>query len=175
MGQSTAITYEQTRVEGDPDIYMELSIAPGFYEDRPVGAQAGWTNIRTFVGIPSTVLNLANINSSLDLSTLSAYEVTPKAGGPAGSDILTSDTIWRTSVDSFFDVFLANIPPEESNPNFEALLVADVVMQENPGEPGEPPVPLGTFWNINPQSPEPATLFLLALGGAAVMLRKRKA
>jgi len=165
VGASTAITYEQTRVVGDPELYMELNIAPGFFAD-PLnsGHEPGWTEIRTFVNIPADLLNLPDINSSLDLSTLAAYEVTPKLGGPLGPDILPTDVIFANSDSSPTDIFLANIDPAFSNNNYEALLVATVLNQ---------PTVIGQFWNLNPQSPEPASMFLLAVGGVA-LLRRRK-
>ncbi|MHC4562977.1 MAG: PEP-CTERM sorting domain-containing protein [Planctomycetota bacterium] len=165
VGASTAITYEQTRVEDDPDLYMELSIAPGFFDDPlNAGHEAAWTNIRTFVNLPADLLDLPDINSDLDLSTLAAYEVTPKEGGPLGPDILPSTVILANLDSTPVDIFLANIPPEFSNENYEALLVAEVLNQ---------PTMIGTFWNINPQSPEPATLALLGIGGVALLRRRR--
>ena len=135
--------------------------------------RSGWKNIRTFVNIPAAELDLADLNSGLDLSALSAYEVTPKDGGAGGTDILPGDYIWRTSVDSFFDVFLANIPQEKSNNNYEALLVAEV-WEQAPGQSAvPPPTQLGTFWNLNPQSPEPATVLVLVLGLVPMLFLKR--
>lgn len=171
VGPSTPVTYERTRVVGDPDLFMELNIAPGFFSDPDnVGKEAGWRNIRCFVNLPADSLGLADINSSLDLdnfllsdgSLLGDHEVTPIIDGVAytGGDILMND-------DSIKDVFLASIPPEKSNENFEALLFAEVIAT------GSAPIPTGAFWNLNPQSPEPATLLLLALG-SSVVLRKRK-
>lgn len=166
VGASTAITYELTRVEGDPDLYMELNIAPGFFEDPlNAGHEAGWTEIRTFVNLPADLLDLPDINSSLDLSLLAPYEVTPKLGGPAGPDILPSTVILANLDSSPTDIFLANIPPEFSNENYEALLVATVLNQ---------PTVIGQFWNLNPQSPEPASMLLLSVGGAALLRRRRK-
>ncbi len=166
VGASTAITYEQTRIVGDPQVFMELSIAPGFFEDPlNAGHEAAWTEIRTFVNIPADLLDLPDLNTSLDLSTLAAFEVTPRLGGPAGPIINTSDVIVAPSDSSFVDIFLADIDPAFSNENYEALLVATVMNQ---------PTVIGQFWNLNPQSPEPATMFLMGVGGAALLRRRRR-
>lgn len=162
IGLSTAITYERTRIENDPELHMELSIAPGFFEDH-YGHEAGWTNIRTFANIPADMLGLADLNKNLNLANLAAYQVTPRRLD--GSEILPTDRIWMNNPDSFFDVFLAQLLPHQVSPNYEALLVADVLMASDP-------VALGTFWNLNPQSPEPATLGLLLLGGLALFRRR---
>jgi len=170
VGPSTPVTYERTRVVGDPAIYMELSMGQGFFTDPAnSGREAGWTNIRTFVNLPATLLNLPDIGSSLNLSTLSQYEVFPRLGGPTGNVIQPSDIIYAPIGDplAFADIYLSNIDPEFSNSNYEALLVATVVAT------GSPPIPTGAFWNLNPQSPEPATLLLLALGGLAAVRRRR--
>ena len=53
-----------------------------------------------------------------------------------------------------------------ASPDFEALLYAEVF------EPGRQGV-IGQFWNLNPQSPEPATLILLAVGSVFVIRRRR--
>lgn len=169
VGPSTPVTYERTRIVGDPAVFMELSFGAGFFLDpENAGREAGWTNIRTFVNIPADVLDLADLNSSLDLSTLAAYEVTPRAGGADGPVILPTDVFLMNNPgpDSFFDVFLADIDPEFANSGYEALLVAQVVAT------GSAPIPTGMFWNLNPQSPEPATVMLIALG--SLMIRKRR-
>jgi hypothetical protein len=165
VGASTAITYERTKIIFDPEVHMELMIAPGWYKEHSSG-EAGWTHIRTFVNIPADLLNLEDLNRTLDLDSLSAYEVFPRVGGPTGAPIGYGDTIYGVP-DSFFDVFLAQIDPKYAGPGYEALLHAEVVTVESP------PVPIGEFWNLNPQSPEPATLSLLALGALAIISRRR--
>ena len=145
---------------------MHLQVAPGWFEDPPSGeTEAGWTNIQTFVNIPATLLNLANINSTLDLSTLQSYKVEPRRGGPTGDSILPTDYIWMTEGTSFFDVYLASIDDAHASSDFESLLYAQVVM-------GDPTV-IGQFWNLNPQCPEPATLVLVGLGVAGLLARRR--
>lgn len=168
---STPITYEMTEIRGDPEVHMQLQIAPGFYEDQP-SHEAGWQNIRTFVNIPADLLGLEDLNADLDLDALSQYEVDPFIGQPGlgtSVDPILADTFYQSpntliEPDSFFDVFLAEIDPAYANENYEALLYAEVLNQ---------PTVVGSFWNLNPQSPEPTTLVLLGLGSLAMMRRRR--
>ena len=176
---STPVTYEMTEIRGDPEVHMHLTIAEGYYKDPDHPdypcQEAGWTNIRTFVNIPADALGLADLTRNLDLDTLVAIyggeEVMPHVGQPglpgnSGVPILTTDTIWNDpQPESFFDVFLAEIPPEYANENYEALLHAEVMNQG---------MVVGQFWNLNPQSPEPATMSLLVLGGIGLLIRRKK-
>ena len=169
---STPVTYELTEIRGDPEVHMHLTMGAGYFNDpnHPdyPNAEAGWTHIRTFVNIPADLLNLPDLTSDLDLSTLALFEVDPNHGVPglpgAGAAIGYDDIIWADP-DSFFDVFLAEIPPEYASPEYEALLVADVV---NQGQI------VGSFWNLNPQSPEPGTITMVALGTCLILRRRRK-
>jgi len=60
--------------------------------------------------------------------------------------------------------------PENVSPDFESLLIADVVVLDPDGNQTS----VGRFWNLNPQSPEPGTVTLLAVGACVAMLRRRK-
>ncbi len=180
VGASIPITYEKPEIRGnDPEIHMHLEIAPGFFEDpENSGLKAGWTEIRTFVNIPSDLLGLADLNVDLDLSELAEYEVIPEYGQPGlpghdGDVIEPGDVnLQGYPAESFFDVFLAQVPPEFASPLYESLLVSTVI--------GPDPDPLneniiyGQFWSLNPQSPEPATLGFLAFGSLPLLLRRRR-
>jgi len=169
---SIAISYELTEIrwlEYDPEVHMQLQIADGYFEARAPGAEAGWTGVRTFANIPASMLGLEDLNASLDLSTLAQFETTPQYGFPGmpghdGRVILKTDENYQYMPDSFFDVYVDTIPPELSSPAYESLLYAVVL---NAG------TPIGQFWNLNPQSPEPATLGLLSLGALALLRRRR--
>jgi len=170
VGNSLAMSYEITEVRtgSDPAIHFKLWMPPQYYADREEGAEAGWTNIRTFRNIPASLLDLADLTRDLDLTTLADYEVQPYVGeegypGQTTDTILTTEEFMLSDPDSFLDVFVDVVPPEYSNPNYESLLVAAA---RNQGQV------IGQFWNLNPQSPEPATLFLLATGG--LLLRRRR-
>ncbi|HUU60650.1 MAG TPA: PEP-CTERM sorting domain-containing protein, partial [Phycisphaerae bacterium] len=117
-------------------------------------------NVRTFSDIPADLLNLQDINESLDTSALLPFEAA------AYSEI--GPLPW--SIDSFFDVFVKLTIPENVSPDFESLLIADVVVLDPDGNQTS----VGRFWNLNPQSPEPGTVTLLAVGACVAMLRRRK-
>jgi hypothetical protein len=173
QGNALAISYEQTEIRptDSGEIHMQLIVAPGFYEDHPTGEKAGWTEIRTFRNIPADTLGLEDLNRDLDLSTLAAYAVTPYYGQPgvpgsSGIAILPGAQIMRGVADSFFDVYLDTVEEEFLGPEYESLLVATVLDNQM--------VPVGMFWNLNPQSPEPATLALMGLGAVATVVRRRR-
>ena len=179
VGASIPVTYELTEIRGDPEVHMHLEITPGFFEDPEYhGYEVGWTEMRTFVNLPEDLLGLEDLNPDLDLSTLAAYEVFPEYGQPGlpgttGVQILPGDVNYDDfPAESFFDVFLDVIPPEFSSPDYEALLVATVVGPDP--DPLNENIVYGQFWNLNPQSPEPATMLLLGVGGAALLRRRRK-
>ncbi len=152
IGTAQPVVYELTRVEPDPsgfggNIFMELETTNQFFLENP-GSQVELRNIRTFMDLPAGLLGLADINASLDLAALSMYET---AASPSQL-VLT---------DSFFDVFVgfsSNIGPQ-----WESLLVGDLYWND---------MWVGGFYNLNPQSPEPSTLALLAMG-ALLALRRR--
>ena len=160
VGPSIAISYELTEIRpaGSAEIHMQLNIAPGYYEDQP-GELGGWTGIRTFRNIPAGVLALADLNSALDLATLAAYEVTPQYGVPGvpggGADILLGDEI-LLGLGETLDVYLDTVDDAFIGPDYESLLYAEVLNQGSP---------IGQFWNLNPQSPEPGTMMMLVSAG----------
>lgn len=172
VGPSLAISYERTEIRPaqSGEIHMVLQIAPGYYDDpsNPAypAAEAGWTGIRTFRNIPADLLALGDLNRDLDLSALAAFEVTPRLGGPAGAFILPTDQFLFGEIppDSFFDVYLDTVPDAFLGPEYESLLVATVLNQG---------APIGMFWNLNPQSPEPVSGLML-LAGAALLLHRRR-
>ena len=175
VGNSIAISYELTeiRTANSGEIHMQLNIAPGFYEDQP-DEQGGWTKMRTFVNIPADELGLADLNETLDLDSLSAYEVTPQYGQPGvpgstDTDILLTDENLLGN-GQVFDVYLATVGDEFLGPAFESLLYAEVL---NAG------TPIGQFWNLNPQCPEPSTALMLFSAGLMGLIglgrRKRRA
>jgi hypothetical protein len=176
VGPSVPITYELTRIydpdpviPGNSEIHMLLQMSPGYYGDPGnTGTRVGWNNIRTFANIPAGMLGLENLNESLDLGTLLSYEVTPREGGPGGGII--TDPIW-IEPESFFDVYFDLLVPDDMlGPQFESLLVADVILDDGMG--GYTTV--GWFWNLNPQCPEPGTYALVGFGLAALVLRLRR-
>ena len=150
VGASIPVTYELTEIRGDPEIHMQLQMNKGYLDDlENPGLVAGWTEIRTFVNLPADLLGLEDINRDLVLSTRASYEVDPMYGNPGspgtdGTPILQSDQIIRDAshIDSFFDVYLAQILPEFSSPEYESLLVATVI-GTNPVDPEGDLIQLG--------------------------------
>ena len=168
QGLPLAISYELTEIRpmsSPAEVHMQLQMPKSFFDSHP-SEYAGWTNIRTFINIPATELNLADLNRTLNLDTLVAehggMEVTPREGGPLGAPITGPIMV---NAESFFDVYLGTIEEEYQGPQYESLLVATAL---------DPSVPIGMFWNLNPQSPEPATLALLGLGAVATLIRRRR-
>ena len=181
VGSSLPVTYELTeiRMNGVNEVHMQLQLGDMFFDDLANdGLVAGWTNIRTWVNIPATELDLPDINRLLNEGLITGDSVQPFIGVPGlpgtfGVPILPTDTFLYDDFppDSFFDVFLAEIPDAFRGPNYEALLIADVIVAPI-GDQANFTV-VGEFWNLNPQSPEPATMGLLAMGGLAVLRRRR--
>ena len=182
VGASLPVTYELTeiRMNGINEVHMQLQLGDMFFDDLGnAGLVAGWTNIRTFVSIPATDLDLPDINRLLDESLFAGFQVQPFLGQPglpgnSGVPILPADTFLFGDFppDSFFDVFLDEIPDAFRGPDFESLLIADIIVAPV-GDPSNFTV-VGEFWNLNPQSPEPATMGLLAIGSAVILRRKRR-
>ena len=163
------IVYELTRVwvpdpSGQPSppapgtILMRLGTA--VLNELPAGQSVMLDNIRTWYDIPASELGLADINRELDEGTIGGENGQSQAG--------------LFQIDSFFDVFyVGRTDPGHLGPQFESLLIADIyTVTGAPGQQVETRV--GTFWNLNPQSPEPGTLALLAIGGLAALRRRRR-
>lgn len=140
---------------------MRLGTDAGFSAENE-GKRIFLDNIRTYYNIPEDVLDLEDLNADLDEGAL--LGIPGVMLGSVGGDF---------NVDSFFDVFFRveeGVPPQFLNPDFEALLVAEVWVQEGTSEPEQ----IGTFWNLNEQCPEPATLALMGLGAAGMLLRRKR-
>ncbi|MHC4986799.1 MAG: PEP-CTERM sorting domain-containing protein [Planctomycetota bacterium] len=183
VGASLPVTYELTEIRMDTlvsEVHMQLQLGDMFFDDAlNTDLVAGWTNIRTFVSIPAAELDLPDINRTLNEALYAGFQVTPFLGQPGlpgstGVPILPTDTFLYGDFppDSFFDVFLGEILPAFQGPDYESLLIADVIVAPV-NDPTNFTV-VGEFWNLNPQSPEPATMGLLAIGGVAVLRRRRR-
>jgi hypothetical protein len=158
VGPSIGITYELTRVTRTSPtapavLDMVLNTSPAFALDNP-NASLLISNIRTFRDIPADLLGLDDITAELDLGRLSNFEIPPN---PSQGELVP---------DRWLEVSLGTTL--NANANFEALLVADIVLVP----PSLPPVVIGRFWNINPQSPEPALLGTLV--ASLVVLNRRR-
>jgi hypothetical protein len=156
VGDRIGLIYELTRVTIPigfdlPTLAMELTSNPAF-----VNAGLGTMelrNIRTFANMPASLLDLADLNPTLNLGGLSGYEV------PALPPTL------GITASSFFDVFLDVTPL--LGPDYEALLVAEMWRLPVVGQP----IRVGQFYNLNAQCPEPSVS--LGLLGASVLLLRR--
>lgn len=158
VGPSIGITYELTRVRrltptAPAVLDMVLNTSPAFALENP-GSSLLVSNIRTFMDMPADLLGLNDITSELDLATLANFEVTPT---PRQGE-LRPDTWLEVNLGTTLN----------ANANFEALLVADIVLVP----PSLPPVLIGRFWNINPQSPEPVLLGVIAASGLFLIRRR---
>jgi hypothetical protein len=107
--------------------------------------------------MPASLLGLDDITSALDERALAQY-----ATNPDPRELILP-------VDSFFDVFVGLTV--NSSPDFESLLVADVVQIDPTGASRV----IGQFWNINPQCPEPTWMAGLILATGGIMARRRSA
>lgn len=183
VGPSLAIVYERTQVFPFPDrseaIAMNLQVASTFQ------GTAGLQNIRTFSDLPAELLGLDDLTRALDpllnQSPLAGLETIPvelvSLDLIGGSPVIVTQPLQPVSVlppanftvDSFFDVFVA--VSNNIGPDFESLLTADVVVF-NPS--ANIWVPIGRFWNLNPQSPEPSGFALLCVGMIVSSLQGRR-
>ena len=159
-GGRIPIIWEVTRVWPWPDpdplagrIEMGLQTTQTFLDENP-GSTVELDNIQTWYDIPAADLGLQDINRELDLFSVTGND------GNFGSDF---------EVESFFDVFYVG-DSQNTGPDYESLLVADIVVIDPTGGA----TTVGTFWNLNPQCPEPGTMALLAVGAAALLRRRRR-
>lgn len=160
VGNSVATPWEITRVvrpvPGMPRLEMRFQAPDGFLLDEP-GSTLRLENFRSFVDVPASRLALADLNPSLDLASLIAYERTA---------ITPIPPVELNVVSSFFDVFVTSdfiVGPEH-----EAMLTADVVRVLSTGQS----VPVGQVWTLNYQCPEPSAMFPLV--AAVPLLRRRR-
>lgn len=182
VGDSIAIVYEKTQVFrfpiGPAAIAMNLQVAPSFQ------GTAGLANIRTFCDLPADLLGLNDLTGALtqrlNEPPIHNHETIPtelvSLSLVGGEPIIQTRPLQPISVlpspgltaDSFFDVFVDM--SFNANQRFESLLVADVLAFDPASNSWNP---IGRFWNLNPQSPEPTSLVLMGLGGL-LMLGGRK-
>jgi len=165
-GAKIPIIWELTRIQvpdtqSPPEIWMRLQTSEAFIMGNP-DLEVRLLNVRTFSDIPADMLNLPDINESLDMNRLLPYEAM------AYPEITLPSQPW--DIDSFFDVFVELTIPENVSPDFESLLIADVVVVDLSGNQTS----VGRFWNLNPQSPEPGTVALLAIGACVTLFRRRR-
>ena len=173
-GQTVApipIVWELTRIidpdplnpANDVEVWMRLQTGEQY---APTGQEVRLRNIRTYLDIPADVLGLADLNAGLDET-----RITAEWGGRAGMAYPDVSDLLPSAPDSFFDVFVGVTLPEKSSPEFESLLVADIMVSEAGGVNAQT---FGWFWNLNPQCPEPGSMALLALGGLVALRRRRR-
>jgi hypothetical protein len=178
---SLPITYERTFVEipqdpltDDPEVWMQLSMPSELAVELEGNEDAvvGWGNVQGFRDIPTGILSLELLNSDLDLATLLPYDVTDELLERNSGDLISSEPIWWYEPESFFDVSFGT--PEFTGDEFQSLLYAEAVIDlDGPGV-GDPGIPIGGFWNLNNQSPEPGTALLLAVAGLVLISRRRR-
>jgi hypothetical protein len=150
-----------------------MILAPPTLQQSEYIGQLGWTGIRTFMNLPAALLGLPDINGDLDLASLAGYETTPQVGDSGGAVIDPLQVYyWDFPAESFFDVFVGSTP--FTGPQYESLLYAQLVYDEDGASGQGEPIPVGEFWNLNPQSPEPSTAVCLLLASAGLAMRRRR-
>jgi hypothetical protein len=182
VGPSIAIVYERTQIfpllDGSEVVAMNLQVSPNFE------GTAGLANIRTFSDLPANLLGLDQLTRALDphldmpplseLETIPTELISMSLSGPITAPLQPVSVLPAPSptIDSFFDVFVDITT--NTGPAFESLLTADVVVF-NPTQSVWQPI--GRFWNLNPQSPEPASIVLAGIVCVTAwgMSRKRAA
>jgi hypothetical protein len=164
VGPSIPIVYEMTRVTrstspNGPRLDMRLWGVDEFFAQNP-GYSLKMTGIRIFADIPSTMLTLEDLTTNLDLSTLSGYERT-QANPPPTELVFTGAA-------QFYDVFVAS--SFIAGPDYSSLLTSNLYLVD----PNRVVVPVGQFWNLNVQCPEPAGVVPMALAGLVVTRSRRR-
>ena len=139
------------------DVFMVFNTPQGFFDENPL-ATVTLENVRTFIDLPADLLDLPDLNSGLNLGLL-PNETTPVPGSvqlfaPGNeTEIYVGQTI-------------------NASPLYESLLFGQVFVDyDGPG--AMEPVMTSEFWNLNPQSPEPSSLVLLAVGAVVAIKRRR--
>lgn len=148
---SQGIPYERTKVTrsavgGSGEVVMQFQ-APQLF-----AGNLTLSNIRAFRDLPAGLITGDQLNSSLILDSLAAFEVTP-----------TFNPVAALPTTGFFEVSLGNTL--FTGPEYESLLHA-TILSDN--------VVIGEVWTLNAQCPEPAFCSLIAAAAVIPAFRRRR-